>query len=128
MKLYALIAIPMLACAGIAHADTLQNKPSLDPANELQVVKIADLDLGKSSDAETLKSRVYSAAVKVCKMGNDGKIYFKSNLDCIRDAVATANEKIEMAIEHRRNRVVATRRQWSVQKPSLAQQVSEIRQ
>lgn len=119
MKLYALIAIPMLTCASIAHAEAT--------ATESQTVKTADLDLTKSTDVAVLKSRIYSAAVKMCKLNNDGKIYFKSNLDCIKDAVASADTKVEMAIEQHLNSIATASSQRSVQNSRLAQQVRETR-
>jgi UrcA family protein len=119
MKLYALIAISMLACAGIAHAQ--------EATLEAQTIKIADLDLSKSTDVAALKSRIYSTAVKMCKLNNDGKIYFKSNLDCIKDAVASTDAKVEMAIKQRLNSILAASGQRSVQNSRLAQQVRETR-
>ncbi len=119
MKLYALIAIPMLACASIAHAQ--------EAAPESQIIKTADLDLNKSTDVAALKSRIYSTAVKMCKLNNDGKVYFKSNLDCIKDAVASADTKVEMAIEQHRNSILAASSQRSVQNSRLAHQVRETR-
>jgi UrcA family protein len=103
MKLYALIALPILVSANLAAAETLANQAKSDQTMETRSISLSDLDLSNEDDVAMLKSRIRAAITAVCKQNSDGKIYFKSNLVCIRDAEAVADKKITMAIEEYRS-------------------------
>ncbi len=102
MKLYALIAIPVLAFANLAHAMTPDDK-----ADKLQqAVRLSDLDLNEDADIAILKSRIRSAAINVCK--NTNAVLDRA---CFRDAEMVAIQKVAFVVERYRKFNMDTKRQ-----------------